>query len=127
MLIRNIIGIPVLALTLCAFSSGCAVFKRAEKAEAAKIELVGFSKTELLSCAGVPVRSEKVGDMEFLTYVSDATGIGFFHRRKRYCEVTFTLRNGIVEKVSYSGNTGGTFTEGEQCAYVVTSCMGEDE
>lgn len=127
MVIRKNLSLLILALTLCAFSSGCAVFKRAEMAEAAQVDLVGFSKTELLSCAGVPVRSEKVDDMEFLTYVSDATGIGFFHRRKRYCEATFTLRNGIVEKVSYSGNTGGRFTEGEQCAYIISSCMSEDD
>ena len=126
-MIRRTLSILLLVLTLCAFSSGCAVFKRVEKAEAAKSELIGFSKTELLSCAGVPVRSEKVGEMEFLTYVSDATGIGFFRRSKRYCEATFTLRNGVVENVSYSGNTGGRFTEYEQCAFIINSCVSEDE
>ena len=110
-------------LGLFACVSGCAVHKRMKMAETAKSELVGLSKTDLLSCAGVPIRSEKINDMEFLTYVSDATGIGFFHRSKRYCEVTFTLKDGVVEKVSYSGNTGGRFTKDEQCAYVIVSCI----
>jgi hypothetical protein len=127
MLIRKILIILISILTLCVFISGCAVHKRMEIAESAKTELVGLSKKDLLSCAGVPTRSDKVDDMEFLTYGSDATGIGFFHRSKRYCEVTFTLKNGVVEKVSYSGNTGGRFTEDEQCAYVIKSCMNEEE
>ena len=127
MLIKKIWIIMILILTLYVFTSGCAVHKRMKVAETAKSELIGLSKTDILSCAGVPIRSEKVNDMEFLTYVSDATGIGFFHRSKRYCEVTFTLRNGVVEKVSYSGNTGGRFTEDEQCAHVLKSCINEEE
>jgi len=123
MRIKKILIILAIILALCTFTSGCAVHKRMKMAENAKSELIGLSKTDLLSCAGVPMRSETINDMEFLTYVSDATGIGFFHRSKRYCEVTFTLRNGVVEKVSYAGNTGGRFTKGEQCAYALEPCL----
>lgn len=121
--IKKIVFVLVTLLAVGAMSSGCAVMKRVDIADNAKSELVGLSKTDLLSCAGVPVRSETVGDMEFLTYVSESDKLTLFRRGKRYCEVTFTLKNGIVENVSYAGNTGGRFTKGEQCAYILESCM----
>lgn len=114
-------------LVLSAFTSGCAVHKRAKMAERAPSELVGLSKIDLLSCAGVPVRSEKIDNMEFLTYVGSGDSKGIFHRRQHYCEVTFTLRDGVVQKVTYAGNTGGYFTKGEQCAYVIAPCLKGEE
>ncbi len=123
MRIKKILIILATILALCTFTSGCAVHKRMKIAENAKTELVGLSKTDLLSCAGVPMRSETIDDMEFLTYVSDSGKRVFFSRCKQYCEVTFTLRNGVVEKISYAGNTGGRFTKGEQCAYALEPCM----
>jgi hypothetical protein len=114
-------------LFLSAAASGCAVHQRAKMAERAPSELVGMSKVELLSCAGVPVRSEKIENMEFLTYTGSGNDKGFFHRRHHYCEVTFTLKDGMVQKVSYAGNTGGFFTRGEQCAYVIAPCLIEEE
>jgi hypothetical protein len=114
-------------LALSAFISGCAAHQRAKMAERAPSELTGLSKVDLLSCAGVPVRSEKIDNMEFLTYVGGGDVKGLFHRRHHYCEVTFTLRDGVVQKVTYAGNTGGRFTRGEQCAYVVAPCLKEED
>lgn len=116
----------IVCLVLCFSAAGCSVHKRVNMAERGLSELVGLSKAELLSCAGVPVRSEKVDDFEFLTYTSGGTR-GFFCRSGRYCEVTFTLQNNVVEKVSYAGNTGGYFTEKEQCAYVIAPCLKKEE
>ncbi len=120
-----IVGV-VIGLVLCIGTTGCSVHKRVKMAERAPSELVGLSKADLLSCAGVPVRSEKVDDLEFLTYKSGGTR-GFFCRSGRYCEVTFTLQNSIVEKVTYTGNTGGRFSQGEQCAYAIASCLQSKE
>ncbi len=112
----------IIGLALCIGSTGCSKYKRVKMAERAPSELVGLSKVDLLSCAGVPVRSEKIDDLEFLTYSSGGTR-GFFCRSGRYCEVTFTLQNNVVEKVTYAGNTGGRFSQGEQCAYVIAPCL----
>lgn len=121
----------VLGLTAGLFLSvviaGCAAHQRAKMAERAPSELVGLSKVDLLSCAGVPVRSEKIDNMEFLTYSGSGDSKGFFHRRQHYCEVTFTLKDGVVQKVSYAGNTGSYFTKGEQCAYVIAPCLKEED
>jgi hypothetical protein len=116
----------IAGLVLCFGTTGCAVHKRMKMAEKGTSELVGLSKTDLMSCAGVPVRSEKVDDLEFFTYTSGGTG-GFFCQSGRYCEVTFTLQNNVVKKVSYSGNTGGYFSEGEQCAYAIAPCLKKEE
>ncbi len=117
-----LVGLAVMVLI-----SGCAAHKRAKMAERAPSELAGISKIDLLSCAGVPVRSEKIDNMEFLTYVGSGDDKGVFHRSHYYCEVTFTLRDGVVQKISYAGNTGGHFAKGEQCAYVIAPCLKEDE
>lgn len=130
-----IMGVLVSLIMLgCATSSS--KFQRAEIAERAKTEMVGMSKTDLLSCAGVPARSQQVDELEFLTYLSggdsvgiatggtsSSTGVGVIATKKRYCEVTFVLKDGRIEKVNYTGRTGGYATQGEQCAFVVANCL----
>lgn len=119
--------------------SGCTVgkFHRAEVAQDAKTSLIGMSKKDLYLCAGVPIRQEKVDNLEFLTYESggDSTGVGIgtstsfstavgvVSSHKRYCVVTFVLSEGVIQKVNYQGRTGGFATEGEQCAFVVEPCL----
>jgi hypothetical protein len=126
------------SLVIAGLLAGCAStkFGRADLAERAKVELIGKSKKDILMCAGVPVRSEQAENMEFMTYYSggdsdayiaggagSSAGGGAVSVKKRYCEVTFILRNGIVEKVNYAGRTGGLITEGEQCAFVLQNCL----
>ena len=88
-------------------------------------------------CAGVPVRQDRVEGMEFLTFVgggdSDVDGIGINlssttavasgKSTRRYCEATFILQDGFVQKINYQGRTGGLLTKGEQCAFIVENCM----
>lgn len=130
---RSVVGIAsFLLLASCADNK----FHRAEVAKEAQTALVGMPRKELLACAGVPVRSAVDGTTEFMTYVGggDSTGaavattngnvgVGVVSTKHRYCEVTFVLENGIVQKLNYAGRTGGYATEGEQCAYVVQGCM----
>ncbi|HYH36749.1 MAG TPA: hypothetical protein VD860_00890, partial [Azospirillum sp.] len=40
------------------------------------------------------------------------------------CEATFTLRNGVVERLVYGGAPGGAGTLG-QCYYVVGNCLAQ--
>ena len=125
---KTLILITIVMLWL----NGCAntKFGRAEQAERAKTELLGKTKAEIMMCAGVPVRSEKVDNYEFITYLgggdSDVYETGEIRTasiKKRYCEVTFAFQDGVVVKINYSGRTGGLVTKGEQCAFVVQNCL----
>lgn len=121
---------------ICLALGGCAI-QRMQEASRAQSELIGMSKADLLSCAGVPFRQEQVGDEEFLTYgsggdsvatgvataVSPSVAVGVGRGYHRYCEATFTLKNGIVQRVSYEGRTGGLLTRGEQCAFIIENCL----
>jgi hypothetical protein len=80
-----------------------------------------MSKKDLFLCAGVPIRQERVDDLEFLSYSSggDTEEVG----KRRYCDVTFVLKDGKVTKVNYSGRTGGLITKDEQCAFIVEKCL----
>ncbi|MGA3084039.1 MAG: hypothetical protein ABSE95_04540 [Thermodesulfobacteriota bacterium] len=131
---RLMIGI----ISICLIS-GCAASHRSEIASRAQTELIGMSKKDLLSCAGVPVRQERVDDLEFLTYTGggDSVATGYAtqtspssavvvsKRHHRYCEATFILKEGKVEKINYQGRTGGLITKGEQCAFIVENCLSQ--
>ena len=115
---------------------GCAI-QRAEIASRAQTELVGMSKKDLFLCAGVPQRQERVVDLEFLTFAgggdsvgsavatrtSPNTAVAVGKSTHRYCESTFVLKNGIIQKVNYQGRTGGLISKGEQCAFIVENCV----
>lgn len=125
-----------LILILFAAVSGCTV-QRAIVAARAQTQLIGMSKMELLSCAGVPVRQERVEELEFLTFTGGGDSIGYGvatvtspstaiatgKSARRYCEATFVLKGGAVQKVNYQGRTGGLLTRGEQCAFIVENCV----
>ena len=115
--------IVVSLITLVAVTS-CSSARRAERAELAQraqTELLGLSKVELLTCAGVPVRSVTEAELEFMSYGSSSHGWG------NSCVVTFVLKDGVVQKISYSGRTGRRSQSGEQCAYAVANCLPEEE
>ncbi len=134
----------VITVALCGLMLGGCTFQRAEIASRAQTELIGMSKKNLLQCAGVPIRQEHIEDLEFLTFAgggdsvggavatgSSTSGIGtstsrasvFGKSTRRYCEATFVLKDGIVQKVNYQGRTGGLLTKGEQCAFIVENCL----
>jgi len=129
-----------IAVVICVstFAMGaCANMERAATANRAQTEMVGMAKRDLLLCAGVPNRQQTEGDLEFLTYSgggdsasvgiaktnSPNTAVGVAATQHRYCEATFVLQNGIVQKVNYSGRTGGFASIGEQCAFIVENCV----
>lgn len=123
-------------LLAVAVASGCAV-QRAKLANRAQSEMIGMSKKELLGCAGVPLRQERVDDLEFLTFggggdsvgtavatsTSPNTAVAVGKSAHRYCEATFVLKDGIIQRVNYQGRTGGLLTKGEQCAFIVENCV----
>jgi hypothetical protein len=124
--------INVVLAAICLVACG-ASHRRAEVAGRAQYELVGMSKKDLLLCAGVPIRQQQADDLEFLTYGAggDSTAVTVATSQKtsvsksahRYCEATFVLKDGVVQRVNYQGRTGGMFTKGEQCAFIVENCL----
>ncbi|MFS2009246.1 hypothetical protein ACCD06_05170 [Azospirillum sp. CT11-132] len=137
----------VLALASAGALGGCAN-PAADEALAAQTALIGMSKATLLSCAGVPERQATVGNQEFFTYRSSRIvsypstppigyyggwgwpyyGYGYGWPSYGYevnsfdCEATFSLRNGVVERVVYGGASGGSARLG-QCYAIVQNCM----
>jgi hypothetical protein len=135
--------------TLLLLLSACAN-PRAEQALVARHALVGMPKQTLLSCAGVPERSATLDNIDYFTYTSRRTvaysspsvgfwGSRYWHPRWGYgyglgapfdaydlrtyaCDVTFTLRNGIVERVVYGGAVSGDSRLG-QCYAIVENCL----
>ena len=56
--------------------AGCAAHHRAETARRAQTDLVGYTKAQILSCAGAPTRSERSQDIEVMTYVGGGDSAG---------------------------------------------------
>jgi hypothetical protein len=111
---------------LCLFVlSGCAhtAYGRADMAKRAKTEMVGMTKMDLLLCAGVPDRTQQIDGMEFLAYYSNSISGHNGDVYSRDCEATFIFVNDMVEKVTYTGKTGGLITKGQQCAYIIQTCL----
>ncbi|MDB4985786.1 MAG: hypothetical protein JWN04_964 [Myxococcaceae bacterium] len=122
-----------LVLSVLIALSGCALH-RARVAHKAERQLIGLSEEDLLQCAGAPAQEKRAGSLSFLTYhgggdavaVAQPFGqsqIGIATIKHRYCDATFTLRNGRVAELHYRGRTGGLLTRDEQCAFVVDGCV----
>jgi hypothetical protein len=128
--------------------AGCADGARTQLAQQAQTGLVGMPKGQLLSCAGVPARQAAAEGREYFTYVhgsgtgggpSTSIGIGggsggwgsgvgvglgfgfplFGGGSAGYCEATFVLQNGVVQRVTYPA--GANLPD---CGSIVQNCMG---
>lgn len=120
---------PLWTLVLATALSGCAL-QRARVAREAEVRLIGMSETELLECAGAPASARRSGKLNFFTYHGGGDAIVAYARselgiyRRRYCDATFTLRDGQVTALQYRGRTGGLLSGDEQCAFIVEDCLG---
>lgn len=125
----------VLAICVVPLLTSCTLM-RSNRAERAQDEMIGMSKIDLYSCAGVPNRTDTVDGVEFATYEGggdqrgyvagggqSGLGGGRVAMDRRYCHANFVIRNGKISKVTYTGRSGGYFTEGEQCAFIVDKCL----
>ena len=132
--------------------AGCAL-QRAQLAENARVKMVGMTKEDVLRCMGPPSQKQSEGHTEVWSYASgngattvfgsssanttgSVTGFGntanvsavtngtsFATASKRYCTVDVVMADGRVDRINYSGPTGGLITEGEQCAFAVKNCV----
>jgi hypothetical protein len=142
----------LIALILSMFLFGCAV-ERAQIAEDAQHNMIGFSKEQVLSCMGPPGNRMAEGKTEVWSYGSGdgrTTAVGYANSNttatvtgtgnyatgqasssgsaiaiasRRYCLVNVVMTEGHVSRISYSGPTGGLLTAGEQCAYAIRNCV----
>lgn len=133
-------------LALPALLAGCAN-PAADQALFAQSALIGMPKDTLLSCAGVPDRQATVDNRDYFTYRSARIvsypsptlglygggwgphygyGLGWPSYGSEVasfdCDATFSLRNGVVERVVYGGATGGAARLG-QCYAIVQNCL----
>ena len=133
------LGGRLLAVALGVTVAGCAAYERADQAKKVQSQLVGKRKDEVRACAGPPRRRDVRDDIEVWVYETgdddvrrgpDPSATGTFGVPspsrvipRRYCVARVFMRNGRVSRVTYSGTTGGVFSRGEQCAFVLGSCL----
>jgi hypothetical protein len=124
----RVLGTAVLAIAV----SGCAI-QRAQVARDARVQMVGMSKEQVLTCMGPPANKAAEGQTEVWSYnasdgtvvVSGSTSYGTFSgsSARRFCQINVVMSGGAVASVNYQGPTGGLITAGEQCAYAVDACV----
>ena len=63
-----------------------------------------------------------IGNQSHVAGTAFATGTGVAVSHRRYCTVNVVISGGRVNRINYSGPTGGLLSVGEQCAYAVQNC-----
>ncbi|MBL8671893.1 MAG: hypothetical protein JNK11_14640 [Alphaproteobacteria bacterium] len=128
------------ALLLACALAGCAQ-ERVREARSAARELVGKPVQTLVACAGKPDRIARGGDGERLSYFegsgwADASGAddptlsrdpsqGGARRPSvaaRWCRMDVLVSDGVIRSVRFSGQSGGVFGRGEECADLLRAC-----
>ena len=123
----------VLALGLAIGSSGCAL-ENTLMAERAKTSLVGMSELDLETCLGLPDKEAKKGKATLLSYNATSArtvnlsipiinGIGV--SVAGYCRATFTLENGRVAGVTYTGDGDPLVGENNACGGLMRACLAQ--
>ena len=137
----KVVFIPLaISITLATGCMGIPKFERVAVAKKARSDMVGFSRGDVLGCMGAPARKESAGNTTVWTYYSGGASTSFSSgsaniqgktvtgssstvTRNRSCTINVVMKNEIVQRVNYSGRTGGLLTKGEQCAYAVENCV----
>jgi hypothetical protein len=126
--------LAILSILAALVTSGCAV-QRSMDASKAQTKLIGMTKFEFLKCAGEPWQTRSFGSTESLLYINeekikkgDSVPDKVLHAvtteiKGQYCEARITINDGRVSGIRYSGQTGGTLTEGEACAPIIQGCL----
>src|SRR5262245_18376443 len=121
----------------CAFAVGALGACASPTGARPQTQLLGMPKKDLLSCAGTPHSQDRVQEWEYLTYIgggdgngdtaavpsSPNTAMGASSGNQPYCEATFLLKDGVVQRVNYQRRTKAVATKGEPCAFIVENCI----
>ena len=100
----------------------------------AKIELIGMSRGDLLSCAGVPDKREELPDREILQFeqnddvqgaVKVSTPFSFDVELggEGTCHAVITLREGVVSSVGYTGPSRTLLGPYAACVPILRGCL----
>jgi hypothetical protein len=129
------------ALCLALSLAACARDRVKESRSVAR-SLEGQPVGTLYACAGKPDQVTSSGGGQRLSYVEgpgvsdyvgadDPTvGIGATGREARrpatgrWCRMDVQVRDGVIETVRFSGNTGSLFGRGAECASLLRACGG---
>jgi hypothetical protein len=121
----------VILLMILPLVSACAVAD-SHVARDAETRLMGMSEVDLESCLGAPDQHSTFGSTDILTYnatstSNDSYGIpvigGMSFSNGGYCHATFTVVNGRVTQILYSGEKNATGAPDAYCAPIVRTCM----
>ena len=126
-----ILPMPILPMLASVLLAGCAL-EDGRTADRAPRALQGLSERALESCLGAPDQHASFGATDILTYYatsSSATsysvpivgGLGFSNGG--YCHATFTVENGAVTRLLYSGEKNATLAPNAYCAPIVRTCL----
>jgi hypothetical protein len=124
-------------MVLACMLVGCA-FIDARTAHTAQQRLIGWSELDLEKCLGAPDQHCTFGDTDILTYFGNSTsntgislGLPFIAGMTigggGYCHAIFTVREGRVAEVRYSGETNAALAPDAYCAPIVRGCVHQAE
>jgi hypothetical protein len=108
--------VALLAISFLLF--GCAN-KKSKEAVKARVDIVGMSKAQNLSCAGTPAKSTKSNKTEVLTYSYSGSDAA----QKIQCSASLVFQRDILKSYNYSGQIGGLATQGGPCGVIVANCI----
>lgn len=69
------------------------------------------------------ISGERFGNTFSATGNSTTTSLSTATASRRFCTVNVVMNDGRVNRLNYSGPTGGILTSGEQCAFAVQNCI----
>lgn len=103
----------------------------------ARHELVGLTRADLVSCAGIPDQDEIRDGQEVLVWRQDQPVQGPLDLKTPFsfelslgghgtCHVVATLRSGFVHRIAYSGPSATLQGPNAACGPVVRGCMQKD-
>lgn len=104
------------------FVTGCTL-QHAADANRAQKEMVGMTRAQLLQCAGVPNRTASEGGLDYMVYSAAQTIPYQGGNISENCDATFVLKNGVVIRVMYRGDTGSVYTKGRACYPIIEFCV----
>ncbi len=123
--------VTILPILLFSLLAGCAL-EDSHIAGRAPRALQGLSERTLESCLGAPDQHASFGNTDILTYYATSSsstsysvpivgGLGLSNGG--YCHATFTIENGAVTRLLYSGEKNATLAPNAYCAPIVRTCL----
>lgn len=117
-------------VTACVALGGCAI-QLTPEAQDARAQMVGMSKEQVSACMGAPANKVAEGTTEVWGYTANngATVVNASYDHvagtagaSPFCNINVVFTGNQVSGVNYTGPTGDTLTQGEQCAHAVDAC-----